>query len=213
MKSKKSTIKYNLKDTTLKLIILNLLKDRQKISFSNSILKDAVKIYKEGIKNKETSAIIKNADIAMVAGGVLCAALKKHKKILFGREVAFPLGLDDYEIGRICGFLCYKLNIEVSLPELAALHNLLKRLEERHVLSDETWAYSEALFREAYKKGVKSTDWVDVAAAIICIAALKNKDGVSPKDIADAAEISRVTLLARLKELNEKLNLKEDFSN
>ncbi len=202
MKNKKSTIKH-----ALKLIILNLLKDRQTMPFSDSILKDALKIYKEGIKNKETAPLLKNDDIATVAGGVLCVALKKHKKILFSHEVAFPLGLNDYKVGRICGFLSYKLKIKVSLPELSVLHNLLMHLGERHVLSDETWAYSEILFREAYEKGIDSVDWIDVAAAVIYIAALKNKDRVSPKEIADLAGISEKVLLLCLEALNKKLNL------
>jgi transcription initiation factor TFIIIB Brf1 subunit/transcription initiation factor TFIIB len=97
--------------------------------------------------------------------------------------------------------------MKVGLAGLSVVHSLVVHLGERHVLSDETWAYSEILFREAYEKGIDSVDWIDVAAAVIYIAALKNKDRVSPKEIADLAGISEKVLLLCLEALNKKLNL------
>lgn len=173
------------------------------------ILRKALRIYEAGLNNKRISTEIKNRNQKAVIGGALSIALRENRKIVPLEQVGSAIDIDPYEIGKMSGFLAYVLNIPLPERFYSPLRFfLLRKVEEKHVLSNETHADAERFFKEAYENGVESENGEDVSAAATLIAVRKTKGRVTLKEISEVYGLDEKVVLKHVAEIIRAVKLK-----
>jgi transcription initiation factor TFIIIB Brf1 subunit/transcription initiation factor TFIIB len=212
-KDKKRNFKLETFNAALALTVKELDVTCKKLNLPESILFSAIKIYKQSLTQISQQSITeKPILIKTVAAAVLFLAMQMHRRYISLNNISEAFGTNKKSVAYTHRILINGLGIKLP-PQLniGNLYYILRKIEEKHVLSDVTNSDAESLIKEAYEKGVNSKDWRDVAAAAVCIAVLKNNEKITLKEIAETAGITPIMLAKRLKELYLKLHLKREF--
>jgi len=173
-----------------------------KIALPKSIRDTALLIYKKTVEK----GLVRGRSIESVVAAALYAACRRHKFPITLDEIAQYTSGGRREVAR-----CYRLilrEVGVSVP-IADPLNYVPRITQALNLKGEVQKRAREIILKAKAKGITAgKDPAGLAAAAIYIACLELKEHRTQKEVAQAAQVTEVTVRNRYKELMKKLGIK-----
>jgi transcription initiation factor TFIIB len=178
---------------------LNRLKD--KLAISDAVIEKAAYIYRKALEK----GLVRGRPISLMMASALYAAC---------RDTATPRNLKDVEeaanIKRKDIARCYRLlvkELDLRMPTADPLL-YVARIASRIDITEKTKGLAVASLMEAQKRGISAgKDPMGLAAAALYLACVKNGEGRTPRDVAEAANVTEVTIRNRYKRLRESLDV------
>jgi transcription initiation factor TFIIB len=171
------------------------------VSIPQAVKEQAAIIYRKALDK----GLVRGRTIAGVAAASLYAACRKKGTPRTLREISEASLVDKKDVAR-----CYRLllqELEFHMPVSDPL-TYVSKIAEKNGISGRTQGAAIALLREAKRRRVASgKDPMGMAAAALYITCLQNNEKITQKDIADAANVTEVTVRNRYKALKKQLNI------
>ena len=178
---------------------LNRLKG--KLTLPDAVIEKAAYIYRKALEK----GLVRGRPISLMMASALYAAC---------RDTATPRNLKDVEeaanIKRKDIARCYRLLVKELDLRMPAADPLLyvARIASRIDITEKTKGLAVASLMEAQKRGISAgKDPMGFAAAALYLACVKNGEGRTPRDVAEAANVTEVTIRNRYKRLRESLDV------
>jgi transcription initiation factor TFIIB len=192
-------------ERNLKFALTELRHASNRLHVSAIVQEEAAKMYREAINRR----LVRGRSMESVVAGALYAAARKHNRPITLDEISDTFGVERKEIGKAYRLLCRELGIKI-LP--TAPSDYIYKFASELGASNKTVADAVKLLKEAEDKGLTSGKGpMGIAAAVLYVATLINKEKKTQRDAARAAGITEVTIRNRYKELYKALNLRERF--
>ena len=178
---------------------LNRLKD--KLAISDAVIEKAAYIYRKALEK----GLVRGRSISALMASALYAAC---------RDTATPRNLKDVEeaanIKRKDIARCYRLlvkELDLRMPITDSIQ-CVSRIASRIGIAEKTKRYEIKVLKQAQKSEVSAgKDPMGLAAAALYLSCVKNAEDKTQRDIAQAANVTEVTIRNRYKGLKESLNL------
>lgn len=149
--------------------------------------------------------LVRGRSIAAIAAASLYAACRMTGTPRSLREIADASLVNKKDVAR-----CYRLllrELDIKMP-IADPLTYLSKIAEKSNVSGHTQALAMKILQEAKRKHVSAgKDPMGLAAAALYIACIQANEKKTQKDIAEAANITEVTVRNRYKTLKMQLNL------
>ncbi|MCW1293968.1 MAG: hypothetical protein OH316_01635 [Candidatus Parvarchaeota archaeon] len=192
-------------ERNLKFALTELRHVSNQFHVSNIIQEEAAKMYREAINRR----LVRGRSMDSVVAGALYAAARKNRKPITLDEISEAFGIEKKEIGKAYRLLCRELGIKI-LP--TSPKDYVYKFAAVLNVSNKTISDAIKLLDEAEEKGLISGKGpMGIAAAVLYIATLINREKKTQRDAAKAAGITEVTIRNRYKELYVALKLKERY--
>jgi transcription initiation factor TFIIB len=179
---------------------LDRLSDKEYIP--RSVKEKAAVIYRKALDK----GLIRGRSIAAITAASLYAACRTTGTPRTLREIAESSFVDKKDVAH-----CYRLllrHLKVQMP-LADPLIYISKIAERTGISGQTQGLAIKILQEAKRKrAVAGKDPMGLAAAVLYIACRQRNEKTTQKDIAEAANVTEVTVRNRYKSLKRKLDLK-----
>lgn len=178
---------------------LNRLKD--KMAISDAVIEKAAYLYRKALDK----GLVRGRSISALMASALYAAC---------RDTATPRNLKDVEeaanIKRKDIARCYRLlvkELELKMPVTDSIQ-CVARIASKIRITEKTKRYAISVLKDAKKHEVSAgKDPMGLAAAALYLACVKNDDDKTQRDIAEAANVTEVTIRNRYKGLKESLDV------
>lgn len=192
-------------ERNLKFALTELRHASNQLHVSNVIQEEAAKMYREAISRR----LVRGRSMESVIAGALYAAARKYTRPITLDEISETFGIERKEVGKAYRLLCREMGIKI-LP--TSPKDYIYKFASGLGVSNKTIADSLKLLKEAEDKGLTSGKGpMGIAAAVLYVATLINREKKTQRDAAKAAGITEVTIRNRYKELYEALKLKERY--
>ncbi len=192
-------------ERNLKFALTELRHASNQLHVSNVIQEEAAKMYREAISRR----LVRGRSMESVIAGALYAAARKYMRPITLDEISETFSIERKEVGKAYRLLCRELGIKI-LP--TSPKDYIYKFASELKVSNKTVADALKLLKEAEDKGLTSGKGpMGIAAAVLYVATLINKEKKTQRDAAKAAGITEVTIRNRYKELYEVLKLKERY--
>ena len=173
----------------------------EKLHISPSVREMAAVIYRKALDED----LIRGRCIAAIAAAAIYVACRFTKTPKNLKEVAEASARDRGEVAKAYRLLVRTLKIEMPTHDPL---DYLSRIAEKTSIPGEIQGFAVKILREAKLKRITMGKGpMGVAAAVLYIACQIRGKNVTQKEIADAAEVTEVTIRNRKKELMRKLDL------
>ena len=178
---------------------LNRLKD--KLAISDAVIEKAAYIYRKALEK----GLVRGRSISALMASALYAAC---------RDTATPRNLKDVEqvanIKRKDIARCYRLlvkELDLRMPVTDSVQ-CVARIASRIGIAEKTKRHAIKVLRKAQEHEVSAgKDPMGLAAAALYLACVNNNEDKTQRDIAEAANVTEVTIRNRYKGLKESLDL------
>ena len=192
-------------ERNLKFALTELRHASNQLHVSNVIQEEAAKMYREAISRR----LVRGRSMESVIAGALYAAARKYMRPITLDEISETFSIERKEVGKAYRLLCRELGIKI-LP--TSPKDYIYKFASSLGVSNKTVSDALKLLKEAEEKGLTSGKGpMGIAAAVLYVATLINKEKKTQRDAAKAAGITEVTIRNRYKELYEVLKLKERY--
>jgi transcription initiation factor TFIIB len=178
---------------------LNRLKD--KLAISDAVIEKAAYIYRKALEK----GLVRGRPISLMMASALYAAC---------RDTATPRNLKDVEeaanIKRKDIARCYRLLVKELDLKMPVMDSILcvARIASRIDIAEKTKRHAVSVLKKAQKYEVSAgKDPMGFAAAALYLACVKNGEDRTQRDIAEAANVTEVTIRNRYKGLKESLDV------
>ena len=174
---------------------LDKLKD--KLSLSDSVMETAAYIYRKAIEKK----LVRGRSISAMISSALYAACRSSDIPRTLKDVALASNIKKKDISR-----CYRLlfnELELKIP-VANCIQCVARIGNKIDISEKTKRTAIQLLKNAQKTEESAgKDPMGLAAAALYFSCVKNDENKTQRDIAEAANVTEVTIRNRYKGLKE----------
>ncbi len=192
-------------ERNLKFALTELRHASNRLHVSDVIQEEAAKMYREAISRR----LVRGRSMESVIAGALYASARKYNRPITLDEISETFNIERKEVGKAYRLLCRELGIKI-LP--TSPNDYIYKFAVELKVSNKTVSDSVKLLREAEAKGLTSGKGpMGIAAAVLYVATLINKEKKTQRDAAKAAGITEVTIRNRYKELYQALNLRERY--
>lgn len=197
----RSNVHYS-KDRNLKQAMAELDRLADKVYIPPPIKEQAAVIYRKTLDK----GLTRGRSIEAITAAALYAACRGSGTPRKLSEIADVSLVDKKDVAR-----CYRLllrELEIRVP-IADPVTLVSKIAEKTGTSGKTQAIAIQILRDARKnRAVAGKDPMGLGAAALYIAGLQNNEKKNQKDLAEAAEVTEVTVRNRYKALKKILHLK-----
>src|SRR3989344_1756979 len=178
---------------------LNRLKD--KLAISDAVIEKAAYIYRKALDK----GLVRGRSISALMAAALYAAC---------RDTATPRNLKDIEIAanikRKDIARCYRLlvkELDLKMPVTDSIQ-CVARIASVIGIAEKTKRYAIKVLQDAQKNEVSAgKDPMGLAAAALYLSCVKNGEDKTQRDIAEAANVTEVTIRNRYKGLKDSLTI------
>ncbi|RDJ32233.1 MAG: transcription initiation factor IIB [Crenarchaeota archaeon] len=174
---------------------LNRLKD--KLSLSDSVVEKAAYIYRKAIDKK----LVRGRSISGMIGSALYAACRDTAVPRTIKDVAAASNIKKKDIAR-----CYRLlvkELDLKMPVTDSIQ-CVARIASTINISEKTKRYAIKVLKTAQQNEESAgKDPMGLAAAALYLSCVKNGEDKTQKDVAEAANVTEVTIRNRYKGLKE----------
>lgn len=175
---------------------LNSLKD--KLSLSDAVIEKAAYIYRKAIDKK----LVRGRSISGMIGSALYAACRDTEIPRTIKDVALASNVKKKDIAR-----CYRLlvkELDLKMPVTDSIQ-CVARIASTINISEKTKRYAIKVLKTAQKNEESAgKDPMGLAAAALYLACVKNGEDKTQRDVAEAANVTEVTIRNRYKGLKEE---------
>ena len=183
---------------------LNRLKD--KLAISDAVIEKAAYIYRKALEK----GLVRGRSISALMASALYAAC---------RDTATPRNLKDVEhaanIKRKDIARCYRLlvkELDLKMPVTDSVQ-CVSRIASKIGIAEKTKRHATNVLKQAKKNEVSAgKDPMGLAAAALYLACVKNNEDKTQRDIAEAANVTEVTIRNRYKGLKQSIDEAEGVS-
>ena len=175
----------------------------EKLDIPKNVLERAAQIYRMALEKD----LVRGRAISSIVAAALYLALREFQMPRTFKSMAKHVGIDRKELGRCYRLLIKELHIKTPVinPSL-----YIRSIVSKAGLSSRVSVHAEKIVNLAKKRKITAgKDPVGLASAAVYYAALLNGYKITQRDIANAAEITEVTVRNRCKYLMEDLGFKE----
>jgi transcription initiation factor TFIIB len=165
------------------------------------IKEKAAVIYRKAVDK----GLVRGRSIAAVVAAAVYAACRGTGTPRTAREIAEASLVDKKDVNRCYRFLLKELDMQMPIADPIIY---VSKIAERVGISGKTQGRAIGIIREARKKhGLSGKDPMGFAGAALYIACLENNEKKTQKDIAEAADVTEVTVRSRYKMLKRQLGI------
>ncbi len=182
---------------------LNRLKD--KLAISSSVLEKAAYIYRKALDKQ----LVRGRSISALIAASLYAACRDAETPRTLKDVSEAANVKRKDISR-----CYRLlhnELELKMPVVDPIQ-CIARISSNLKVTEKTKRYAAKILKETRKRQESSgKDPMGLAAAALYFSCVINGVSITQRDLAEAANVTEVTIRNRFKALKEAKILKSDF--
>ena len=172
---------------------LNRLKD--KLALSDSVIERAAYIYRKAIEHK----LVRGRSISAMIASALYAACRDTETPRTLNDVAEVSNIKRKEIAR-----CYRLlyrELDLKMPVVDPIH-CVARISSLLEITEKTKRYAVKVLKTSQEHEESAgKDPMGLAAAALYLACVKNGEEMTQRDIAEASNVTEVTIRNRCKSL------------
>jgi len=172
---------------------LSTLKD--KLSLSNSVIEKASYIYRKALEKK----LVRGRSISALIAAALYAACRDTETPRTLKDVADAGNIKKKDISR-----CYRIlhqELELKMPVVNPIQ-CISRISSKLEISEKTKRYAAKVLQIAQEHEESAgKDPMGLAAAALYLSCVKNGEDRTQKDIAEASNVTEVTIRNRYKGL------------
>ena len=196
------TISVSSHDRNLQNALNTLQKLGEKLNVPKHILERAAEIYRQALEKD----LVRGRAINSIVAASLYLALRELDNPRTQKQMAKVAGIDKKELGRCYRLLIKTLGIKPPVIDPVAY---IQAISLEAGFPSKVTIYAEKIIRLAKKMKITAgKDPVGLAAAAVYYAALINGIRVTQRDIANAADITEVTVRNRCKALLNDFGVK-----
>jgi len=175
------------------------------LKLSSGIEEEAARIYTIAVQQN----LVRGRPMEAVVAGSIYAACRKFNFPRALEEVADAVSLQRKEVGRTYRYIIRELNMKI-MP--SSPHDYLPKLASTLELDAATQTLAAELIQRMIDEEIGAGKTPNgMAAAAIYVAATMRGVKRTQRQVADAANVTEVTIRNRYKEIEEKFNLKKDM--
>jgi len=182
---------------------LDRLKD--KLAISSSVLEKAAYIYRKALDKQ----LVRGRSISALIAASLYAACRDTEIPRTLKDVAEAANVKRKDISR-----CYRIlhqELELKMPVVDSIQ-CIARISSKLKVTEKTKRYAAKILKEAQDRQESSgKDPMGLAAAALYLSCVKNGVSITQRDLAEAANVTEVTIRNRYKALREAKTLEIDF--
>ncbi len=182
---------------------LDRLKD--KLAISSNILEKAAYIYRKALDKK----LVRGRSISALIAASLYAACRDTEIPRTLKDVAEAANVKRKDISR-----CYRIlhqELELKMPVVDSIQ-CIARISSKLKVTEKTKRYAAKILKEAQDRQESSgKDPMGLAAAALYLSCVKNGVSITQRDLAEAANVTEVTIRNRYKAFREAKILEIDF--
>jgi len=185
-------------DRNLRLAFSELSRLKDKLSLSDSVVEKAAYIYRKAMDKK----LVKGRSISGMIGSALYAACRDTAVPRTLKDVALASNVKKKDIAR-----CYRLlvkELDLKMPVTDPIQ-CVARIASMINISEKTKRYAIKVLKTAQKNKESSGKHpMGLAAAALYLSCVKNGEDKTQRDVAEAANVTEVTIRNRYKGLREE---------
>ena len=178
---------------------LNRLKD--KLAISNAVIEKAAYIYRKALEK----GLVRGRSISALMASALYAACRDTETPRNLKDVEEAANIKRKDIAR-----CYRLlikELELKMPVINSIQ-CVSRIASQLGIAEKTKRHAVKVLKQAQVKEISAgKDPMGLAAAALYLACVKNDEDKTQRDIAQAANVTEVTIRNRYKGLKDLLGV------
>jgi len=178
---------------------LNRLKD--KLAISDAVIEKAAYIYRKALDK----GLVRGRSISALMASALYAACRDTETPRNLKDVEQAANIKRKDIAR-----CYRLlikELDLKMPVTDSIQ-CVARIASRIGIAEKTKRYAVNVLKQAQENEVSAgKDPMGLAAAALYLSCVKNNEDKTQRDIAEAANVTEVTIRNRYKGLKDSLAL------
>ena len=186
-------------NSNLKQAFNELYRLKDKLYLSDAVVEKAAYIYRKALENK----LVRGRTIHGMMGSALYAACREVETPRTIKDIAEATNIKKKEIAR-----CYRLllrELSLKMPVVDSVQNVA-RIASKAGLSEKTKRYAIEILRKAEENKISAgKNPMGLAASALYLSCVKNGEDKTQRDVAEAANITEVTIRNRYKGLKELL--------
>ena len=195
-----SRSKFNTNDEkNLQQALGGLLKMKEKLSLNDAIVEKASYIYRKALEKR----LIKGRSIDALIAASLYAACRESETPRTLREVAASIGIRRKEI--TSNYRLIFRELELKMPVIDSV-SCIAKIASNAKISEKTKRSAATILKKAEKENaIAGKHPMGLAAAALYLACIKNDEGMTQHDIAEAANVTEVTVRNRARHLKKHI--------
>jgi len=178
---------------------------KDKLTIPSSVLEKAAYIYRKAL-NKQ---LVRGRSISAMIASSLYAACRDTETPRTIKDVADAANVKRKEIAR-----CYRIlhrELELKMPVVDSIQ-CIARISSNLKVTEKTKRYAAKILKETQRRQESSgKDPMGLAAAALYFSCVINGVSITQRDLAEAANVTEVTIRNRFKALKEAKILESDF--
>jgi transcription initiation factor TFIIB len=175
---------------------LDVLKD--KLGLSDGIIEKTAYIYRKAQSTKLTRGRTVSGVLA-AAIYIACREMGAHRTL---DDIAAACNIKRKELSK--DFRVLHARLDLKIPPTDPMKCIVK-VANKVKLSDKTKRKAAEIMGSVMREGISAgKDPMGLAASVLYLSSIENKDTVTQSDIAEAAGVTEVTVRTRTKELRRK---------
>jgi len=196
---------YASSDRNLRQALNELVRLKDKLAISSTTLERAAYIYRKAMDKK----LVRGRSISAMIVSSLYAACRETGIPRTLKDVATASNVKRKDISR-----CYRLlhqELGLKMPVVDSIQCIAK-ISSKLKITEKTKRYAVKILKETQeRKESAGKDPMGLAAAALYLSCVKNGMPVTQRDIAEAADVTEVTIRNRYKSLKEAKILESDL--
>jgi len=192
-------------DMNLRQALNELDKLKGKLTIPSNVLEKAAYIYRKALEKK----LVRGRSISGMIASSLYAACRDTQTPRTLKDVADAANVQRKEIAR-----CYRIlhrELDLKMPVVDSIQ-CIARISSKLEISEKTKRYAAKVLKETQKRQESSgKDPMGLAAAALYFSCVINGVSITQRDLAEAANVTEVTIRNRFKALKEAKILEIDF--
>ena len=184
-------------DRNLRQALAELGRLKDKLTISSSVFEKAAYIYRKALEKK----LVRGRSISAMISASLYAACRDTETPRTLKDIADAANVKRKDISR-----CYRLlynELELKMPVVDPIQ-CIARISSNLKITEKIKRYAAKILKETQKRQESSgKDPMGLAAAALYFSCVKNGVYVTQRDLAEAANVTEVTIRNRFKALKE----------
>ena len=184
-------------DRNLRQALAELGRLKDKLAISSSVFEKAAYIYRKALEKK----LVRGRSISAMISASLYAACRDTETPRTLKDIADAANVKRKDISR-----CYRLlynELELKMPVVDPIQ-CIARISSKLKVTEKIKRYAAKILKETQKRQESSgKDPMGLAAAALYFSCVKNGVYVTQRDLAEAANVTEVTIRNRFKALKE----------
>jgi len=192
-------------DRNLRQALNELDRLKSKLTIPSSVLEKAAYIYRKALEKK----LVRGRSISAMIAASLYAACRDAETPRTLKDIADAANVKRKDISR-----CYRIlhrELELKMPVVDSIQ-CIARISSKLKVTEKTKRYAAKILKETQKRQESSgKDPMGLAAAALYFSCVINGVSITQRDLAEAANVTEVTIRNRYKGLKEAKILELDF--